>query len=49
VAANFTTLRHFAISTIKQDTSRKLGVKNSRKRAAFDRTYLIHLVRGHAG
>ena len=46
VASNFTTLRHFTISVIKQDKSRKLGVKNSRKRASFDRTYLIRLVRG---
>lgn len=47
-AANLTTLRHFALSTVKQDQTRKLGVANSRKRAGFDRKYLIHLIRGGA-
>jgi predicted transposase YbfD/YdcC len=47
-AANLTTLRHFALSTVKQDQTRKLGVANSRKRAGFDRSYLLHLIRGGA-
>jgi len=47
-AANLTTLRHFALSTVKQDQTRKLGVANSRKRAGFDRSYLVHLIRGGA-
>jgi predicted transposase YbfD/YdcC len=45
-AANMTTLRHFALGLVKQDASRKLGVANSRKRAGFDRDYLIHLIQG---
>jgi predicted transposase YbfD/YdcC len=43
-AQNFTTLRHFALNIIKQDPDRKLGVANSRRRAGFDRKYLIHLL-----
>lgn len=45
-AANLTTLRHFALSIVKQDQSRKLGVANSRRRAAFDRSYLVQLIQG---
>ena len=47
-AANFTTLRHFALSLVKQDAARKLGVANSRKRAGFDRRYLISLLHGRS-
>lgn len=43
-AQNMTTLRHFALNLIKQDTSRKLGIANSRKRASWDRQYLLHLL-----
>jgi hypothetical protein len=45
-AANMTTLRRFALALVKQDPARKLGVANSRKRAGFDRNYLIELMRG---
>lgn len=45
-AANMTILRHFALSLVKQDATRKLGVANSRKRAGFDRAYLLHLIQG---
>lgn len=45
-AANMTTLRHFALGIVKQDTTRKVGVANSRKRAGFDRGYLIQLIKG---
>lgn len=45
-AANLTTLRHFALSIVKQDQSRKLGIANSRRRAAFDRSYLVQLIQG---
>jgi len=48
-AANMTTLRHFALSIIKQDQTRKVGVANSRKRAGFDRHYLIRLLQGASG
>lgn len=43
-AQNMTTLRHFALNVIKQDKARKLGVKNSRKRAGWDRSYLLELL-----
>ena len=43
-AQNLTTLRHFALNVIKRDGSRKLGVANTRKRAGWDRPYLIELL-----
>ena len=45
-AENMTTLRHFALDIIKSDTKRKLGVANARKRAGWDRNYLIELLKG---
>ncbi len=45
-AANMTTLRDFVLALVKQDPSRKLGVANSRKRAGFDRHYLLQLIKG---
>jgi predicted transposase YbfD/YdcC len=45
-AANMATLRRFALGLVKQDPARKLGIANSRKRAGFDRSYLIGLMRG---
>jgi predicted transposase YbfD/YdcC len=43
-AQNMSTLRHFALNVIKQDRDRKLGVANTRKRAGWDRNYLIKLL-----
>lgn len=43
-AENMTTLRHFALNIIKSDPDRKLGVANTRKRAGWDRSYLIKLL-----
>ena len=43
-AQNMTTLRHFALNIIKSDPDRKLGVANTRKRAGWDRSYLIKLL-----
>jgi len=40
------TLRHFALNIVRQDADRKVGVANSRKRAGFDRNYLIKLLTG---
>jgi hypothetical protein len=40
------TLRHFAVDIIKFDKRRKLGVANTRKRAGWDRSYLIELLTG---
>ena len=45
-AANLTTLRHFTLNLIKNAPNRKLGIPNSRKRAGWDRSYLIELVTG---
>jgi predicted transposase YbfD/YdcC len=45
-AQNFATLRHFAVKIIKGDKRRRLGVTNSRKRAGWDRDYLVHLLTG---
>lgn len=44
IAQNMTILRHFALNVIKQDKTRKIGVANSRKRAGWDRRYLIKLL-----
>lgn len=43
-AANIATLRHFALSIIKRDPNRKLGVANARKIAGFKRDYLVKLI-----
>ena len=43
-AANISTLRHFALSIIKRDPNRKLGVANARKIAGFKRDYLVSLI-----
>jgi len=43
-AQNLATLRHFALNIVRQDRDRKAGVANSRKRAGFDRDYLIKLL-----
>jgi predicted transposase YbfD/YdcC len=48
-AQNMTTLRHFALNIIKQDGKRKLGVANSRKRAGWNRAYLLELLTGARG
>ena len=45
-AQNLATLRHFALNIVRQDGDRKVGVANSRKRAGFDRNYLIKLLTG---
>ena len=45
-AQNFTTLRHFALNIVKQDPHRKVGIANSRKRAGWDREYLLQLLTG---
>lgn len=45
-AQNMTTLRHFALNIVRQDSERKVGVANSRRRAGFDRNYLVKLLTG---
>jgi predicted transposase YbfD/YdcC len=41
---NLAILRRFALSLIKQDSQRKIGVKASRKRAGWSTNYLLHLL-----
>ena len=43
-AENLVTLRHLALNIVRQDPERKVGIANSRKRAGFDRSYLIKLL-----
>jgi predicted transposase YbfD/YdcC len=43
--ANLATIRRLALSLIKQDPHRKIGVKASRKRAGWDLDYLKKLLR----
>lgn len=45
-AQNMTILRHFALNIVRKDPDRKLGVATSRKRAGWDRAYLIKLMTG---
>jgi predicted transposase YbfD/YdcC len=44
-ATNMAIIRRFALSVIKQDPTRKVGVKTCRKRAGWDNDYLLHLFR----
>lgn len=41
---NLAILRRFALTLIKRDPSRKIGVKASRKAAGWDNDYLLHLL-----
>ncbi len=45
-AANFTTLRHFAVNLLKLDKTEKLGIANKRKIAGWNRDYLVHILSG---
>ena len=45
-AHNMTTLRHCALNIVKQDKTRKVGVATCRKRAGWDRNYLLELLAG---
>jgi predicted transposase YbfD/YdcC len=42
---NLAIIRRFALSLIKRDPLRKIGVKASRKRAGWSNDYLLHLLR----
>jgi len=44
-ATNFAIIRRFALSLVKQDPFRKIGVKASRKKAGWDNDYLLRLLR----
>jgi predicted transposase YbfD/YdcC len=43
--ANLAIIRRFALSLIKQDPQRKIGVKASRKRAGWSNDYLLNLLK----
>jgi len=43
---NLSILRHIAVNLLKQDLSKKLGIKNKRLVAAWNNDYLIHLFTG---
>lgn len=43
---NLAILRHIALNLLKQDTSKKVGIKNKRLAAAWNNDYLIHLFCG---
>lgn len=40
---NLAILRHIALNLLKQDLSKKLGIKNKRLAAAWNNDYLVHL------
>lgn len=42
---NFNILRHISLNLLKQDTSRKIGIKAKRKTAGWDETYLIKILK----
>ena len=42
--ANLRVIRRFALSTLKNDESRKLGIKNKRLLAAWDTDYLAKVL-----
>jgi predicted transposase YbfD/YdcC len=44
-ATNLAIIRRFALSLVKQDPLRKVGVKASRKQAGWDNRYLLRLLR----
>jgi len=44
-ATNLAIIRRFALSLVKQDPLRKIGVKASRKRAGWDNDYILDLLR----
>lgn len=43
--ANLVTLRHIALNLLKQDSTLKLSIKAKRKRAGWDRDFLLQLIR----
>ena len=43
-AENLAVLRHVALNLLKQDRSRKLGIKNKRLLCSWDHDYLLHIL-----
>ena len=44
-AANLAVIRHIALNILKNETSRKVGIKVKRKRAGWDNDYLLRMIR----
>jgi len=44
-ATNLAIIRRFALTLLKKDSLRKVGLKASRKRAGWDSNYLLHLLK----
>lgn len=44
-AENLSRMRHIALSLLKQDKSAKVGIQGRRLKAAWDKKYLLHLLR----
>lgn len=44
-AENLATLRHIGLNLLKQETSCKLGIKSKRKKAGWDNTYLLKVLK----
>mgnify|MGYP000916117787 CR=1 FL=1 len=45
-AANLAVVRHMALNLLKSEATLKLGVANKRRRAAWNRSYLLQLMTG---
>jgi predicted transposase YbfD/YdcC len=48
-AANLAVLRQFALNLLKQENSKRLGVKNKRKKAGWNTDYLLKVLAGESG
>ncbi|MBF0198594.1 MAG: transposase [Planctomycetes bacterium] len=42
---NFATLRHIALNLIRKNKSKGISIKGSRKKAGWDESYLLQLLR----
>ena len=45
-APTFSVLRHIALNLLRRENSHKRGIKARRKRAGWDRGYLLHVLTG---
>ena len=45
-AANLVVLRHIAMNLLKQERTAKVGIKNTRLKAAWDERYLLKVLAG---
>ena len=45
-AQTFSVLRHIALNLLRRESSHKRGIKARRKRAGWDRDYLLHVLAG---